>query len=65
MSVDTIDRGNRTRGYMVWPHLDLSVLVALPLAQFARSLSIDTKRWLFRTSLAVDIEALPHKHTTA
>ncbi len=42
MSVDTIDRGSRTRGYMVWQHLDLSVLVALPLAQFARSLSIDT-----------------------
>ncbi len=56
MSVDTISRGSRTRGYQVTQVNGLDVLVSHTMAQFVTQIFIDVKRKLWWNSVVLSFE---------
>ncbi len=61
MSVDTYLKGKNTSRYQIVRQQGLEILVAFGLPRFAKSVHLETKRFLFWRSFAVAVDPL-HAH---
>jgi hypothetical protein len=60
VSVDTYLKGKNTSRYSVHRQDDVKILLAPRLVQWAKSVHLDTKRFLFWDSFDIEVE---HRHT--
>jgi len=60
VSVDTYLKGKNTSRYRVMRQDDVKILIAPRLVEWAKSVRLDAKRFLFWDSFDIEVE---HRHT--